>query len=303
MRFMAMEYLNVQKSVGIEDRYLRVPNFSGFDQIAICPGGLISPGLLQKSSRSLLSRSMSSAFFGNFYIVDKAQNACQTVYGEGTFSYVPYFPGHFYYLYRGKEDKGKEFTYYDSSEEIRKLLITQFQSPLVSFNPLNVHVSREFVPHLTFSNSKLSFDFEEYEDKEDAGSTSIANEILSELLKNSISSEEKENVPQICNSILEELMLDVVSRRERCSLCFITHFPWLKVCRKNNKKKESMSIRTGKESTTILLPKLKGGARTPKFLITDSQNTQNLLTILRSLDVLSKHNGHDKCEIATGKNA
>ena len=205
-------------------------------------------------------------------------------------------------MYRGKEDKGKEFTYYDSSEEIRKLLINHFRSPLVSFNPLNVNVSREFVPHLTLSNTQLSFDFEDSEDNGDIGSTSKGNEIISALLKNFVASEEKENVNQICNSILEELMLDVVSRGERCSLCFVTHFPWLKVCRKNNKKKANMSITGGKDSTMNLQPKLRGGARAPKFLITDSQNTQNLLTILRSLDVLSKHNGHDKCEIATGKN-
>ena len=295
MRF--MEYFNVQKSVGMavkksvgmEDRYLMVPNFSGFNQIAICPDGLISTGSLQKSSRSLLSGSMSNFFLGNFFIVDKAENACQTVYGESTFSFIPYFPGHFYYLYRGKEGKGKEFTYYDSPEAIRKLLLNHFQSPLVSFNPLNVNVSREFVPHLTLSNSELSFAYEEFQDNEDAGSTSqeISNDLLSELLNDFLAFEEKDNVPQICNSVLEELMLDVVSRGERCSLCFVTHFPWLKVCRKNNKKIASKSLKIEKESTIHVQPKLRGGARTPKFLITDSQNTQNLLTILRSLDVLT----------------
>ena len=96
MRFVAMEYFNVQKSVGMavkksvgmEDRYLMVPNFSGFNQIAICPDGLISTGSLQKSSRSLLSESISNFFLGNFFIVDKAENACQTVYGVGIAQYV-----------------------------------------------------------------------------------------------------------------------------------------------------------------------------------------------------------------------
>ena len=130
--------------------YLKVPNFSGFNQIAICPGGLSLSGSLPISSRSLSSGFTSydkefpnifglnpkhgiSLFHGHFYIVDKFENSTKEVFQEGNFSYIPYFPGHFYYLYSGNGDNGKEFTYFNNSEEIRKLLLNQFQTPLVSF--------------------------------------------------------------------------------------------------------------------------------------------------------------------------
>ena len=48
-------------------------------------------------------------------------------------------------------------------------------------------------------------------------------------------------------------------------------------------------------------PKLRGGAKTPKLLTTNSENIQNLLTILRSLEIFTKLNGHAKCELEEGK--
>ena len=250
--------------------YIKVANFSGFDQVAICPGEYISPGATLKSSRFLLSRFPSNSkkdssfwgtdeykvpnnfFQGHFYIVDRSENSHLPVHADGTFSFIPYYPGHFYYLYRGNGEKLKEFSYFDSFEEIRRLLLQQLQSPLVSFNALNVNVSHEFVPHLTLSNSELSFEYGE--------SVAIAHDVLNKILNDLISTatqkheenaspalptrasdklsnEESEDLSLFCNSLLEELMLDVVSRGERCSLCFVTHFPWLKVCRRNNKKK------------------------------------------------------------------
>ena len=72
--------------------YLKVPNFSGFNQIAICPGGLSLSGSLPISSRSLSSGFTSNdmgfpnnfglnpnhgigLFHGHFYIVDKFENS------------------------------------------------------------------------------------------------------------------------------------------------------------------------------------------------------------------------------------
>ena len=164
-RFLAMEYLKVQ-------------NFSGFNQIAICPGVWVPPGSLQNSSRSLSSEFTSNdkdsstlialnpvfgkgLFQGHFFIVDKFENSHEKVYKEDDFTYIPYFPGHFYYLHRGNGDNGKQFIYYQSSEEIRKLFLNEFQTHLVSFNALNVEVSQEFVPHLTLSNSELTFGHED----------------------------------------------------------------------------------------------------------------------------------------------
>ena len=120
-------------------------------------------------------------------------------------------------------------------------------------------------------------------------------EIFNEIIQDFATSEKNVDVPQICTNLLEELLLDAVSRGERCSLCFVTHFPWLKVCRKNNKKSAPIKEKFKNEQ---MQPKLRGGARTPKFLITDSDNIKKLLSILRSLDVLTKKNDHEKCELA-----
>ena len=239
--------------------YIKVANFSGFDQVAICPGGdmfHISPGPSIKSSRSLLSGFTSnpkrdSSFLGanenqvpksffqvHFYIVDRSEYSHLPVHAEGTFSFLPYFPGHFYYLFRGNGEKLKEFSYFDSSEEIRKLLLQKLQTPLVSFNALNVNVSQEFVPHLTLSDSRLLFEF----GNPDVTAHDISHVETASQLSMELSNKEPEDLSLLCNSLLEELMLDVVSRGERCSLCFVTHFPWLKVCRKNNMKRTFVSF-------------------------------------------------------------
>ena len=324
--------------------YIKVANFSGFDQVAICPGEFISPGAALKSSRSLLSgfasnpkkdssflgsdENPNSFFQGHFYIVDRSDNSHLQVKADGTFSFLPYFPGHFYYLFRGNGEKLKEFSYFDSSEEIRRLLLKQLQTPLVSFNALDVNISEEFVPHLTFCNSENIFEFGE----SDATAQDILPEILDDLINevtspkqeetgsqilptrtpDELSNDQPEDLSLFCNSLLEELILDVVSRGERCSLCFVTHFPWLKVCRKNNKKKSNKNLVDSKTKmvpklrggarTPNMEPRLRGGARTPKFFITSSEQVQNLLTILRSLDVLARLNDHEKCELAEGGN-
>ena len=185
--------------------YIKVANFSGFDQVAICPGGDISPGASIKSSRSLSSRFASNSkkdlslfgvyehkvtksfFKGNFYIVDRSENSHVPVHTDGTFSFLPYFPGHFYYLFRGNGENGKQLMYCNSWEEMRRLLLKQLQTPLVSFNALNVNLSQEFVPHLTLSNSELSFEYGEY----DATDHDVSNEILDDLISDATQKHEE----------------------------------------------------------------------------------------------------------------
>ena len=199
--------------------YIKVANFSGFDQVAICPGEYFSPGAALKSSRSLSSRFTSnpkrdlsflganenqvpkSFFQGHFYIVDRSENSHLPVHADGTFSFLPYFPGHFYYLFRGNGGKLKEFSYFHSSEEIRRLLLQHLQTPLVSFNALNINVSQEFVPHLTLSDSGLSFEFED----PDGTTHDILQEETASQLSMKLSKEEPEDLSLLCNSLLEEL--------------------------------------------------------------------------------------------------
>merc|ERR1711884_45682 len=46
-----------------------------------------------------------------------------------------------------------------------------------------------------------------------------------------------------------------------------------------------------------MVPKLRGGAILPKYFDTHSQRTRDILTVLRSLDVLTQPHGHPKCEL------
>ena len=44
-------------------------------------------------------------------------------------------------------------------------------------------------------------------------------------------------------------------------------------------------------------PKLKGGGKKPKVLLTDDIEIEHELTILRSLDLLTEEGDHKKCEL------
>ena len=43
--------------------------------------------------------------------------------------------------------------------------------------------------------------------------------------------------------------------------------------------------------------KLRGGADVPKYLSIEGQNANNLLTIMRSLDLMIQHEDHEKCPL------
>ena len=45
--------------------------------------------------------------------------------------------------------------------------------------------------------------------------------------------------------------------------------------------------------------KLRGGALLPKFLNTENEKLQNIITVLRSLEILIMQHDHDKCKLST----
>ena len=49
---------------------------------------------------------------------------------------------------------------------------------------------------------------------------------------------------------------------------------------------------------SVSVLKLRGGATHPKFLNTENENFKNLLTVLRSLDILILQHNHEKCKLA-----
>ena len=94
----------------------------------------------------------------------------------------------------------------------------------------------------------------------------------------------------ICQDLIDECISELFRPRPlRCKNCFITHFPWEKICKKNVKKMEPQNMR----------PKLRGGSKNPKHLLIDGKNVQDMLTILRSLDIHFKCGDHVKCPITT----
>ena len=94
--------------------------------------------------------------------------------------------------------------------------------------------------------------------------------------------------------LLDECFNEVFSKPLRCKKCFITHFPWMKICKRNNPVGWK---RINAVETNVMVPKLRGGGNLPKYFETDNQEMRDILTVLRSLDVLTQHYGHPKCQL------
>ena len=61
---------------------------------------------------------------------------------------------------------------------------------------------------------------------------------------------------------------------------------------KNEKSKKNIKPENYKNNL-----KLRGGADVPKYLSIEGQNANNLLTIMRSLDLMIQHEDHEKCPL------
>ena len=128
----------------------------------------------------------------------------------------------------------------------------------------------------------------------------IAGDILDNILELvMIDNHVEENQAScISESIINDVLDSVMFKSElRCNKCFLTHFPWKKICTKNNKQKnksvENKQVKVAVHSN----PKLKGGALGPKFLIMEHKKVQNILTITRSLAIFAEYLEHDKCPL------
>ena len=100
---------------------------------------------------------------------------------------------------------------------------------------------------------------------------------------------------EVCREIADECLNDVFKRPLRCKKCFITHFPWMKICKRNNPI--GWNRINAVESNIMVPPKLRGGAVLPKYFDTEDQKIRDILTVLRSLDMFTQLDGHEKCEI------
>ena len=86
---------------------------------------------------------------------------------------------------------------------------------------------------------------------------------------------------EVCREIVEECLKDVFKKPLRCKKCFVTHFPWMKICKRNNPIGwNRINVNKSTESN-IMVPKLRGGAIQPKYFDTDSQKIRDMLAVLR----------------------
>ena len=67
---------------------------------------------------------------------------------------------------------------------------------------------------------------------------------------------------EVCMDLLDECFNEVFSKPLRCKKCFITHFPWMKICKRNNPVGWK---RINAVETNVMVPKLRGGAILPKY--------------------------------------
>ena len=90
--------------------YVQFPNFEGFTNVAVCP---------------------SSSGMEGCYITDASENS--TIYQkciQDTFSYIPYLPGHLYFIYPCKNGKQLRPTKFKTENELLEHLKAYLGKPL-----------------------------------------------------------------------------------------------------------------------------------------------------------------------------
>ena len=104
---------------------------------------------------------------------------------------------------------------------------------------------------------------------------------------------------EVCSEIVDECLNDVFKKPLRCKKCFVTHFPWMKICKRNNPIGWSRINENKSMESDVMVPKLRGGAIQPKYFDTDSQKIRDMLAVLRSLDIFIQLDGHPKCKLTS----
>ena len=106
--------------------FLQIPNFLGFNGIGILPK-LNAPGA------------------SCFVLGDQSEKfIC-----ENSLTYVPYFQGHYYFLFKNNDMKERTVHYFEDEDTMNTFLVSSFGKLPVVSHYLNVSVSKEWVPHMT----------------------------------------------------------------------------------------------------------------------------------------------------------
>ena len=157
--------------------FVKIPVFSGYYHMAICPG------------------------YGNsFYIMDSAEKSLD-LYTDmiGVSSiHLPLYQHHHYIFYPASDEKVERILYFNNFEELRKHICGQLGTD---------HVSGRFLDLTALQVSKNYTEYTQHERKLKTENTSLLDEILDELLTSviSVSQENQISISQsekICNEVL-----------------------------------------------------------------------------------------------------
>ena len=273
--------------------YLQIPNYLGFNGIAILPH-------------------VDAPDATCYVLGDKSE----MFFLENSSTYVPYFPGHYYFLYKNMRMNERTVDYFENENSMNTFLVSLYGKLPVVSHFLNISVGKEWVPHMTplIKNHKIK-DAENVSDfvpHLTNTSDAVCEKVLEEILLSATVDKS-----EICENILDELLESAIWKSEnRCNLCFVSHFPWMKICKRVKRNTQKIEVLENENSDDLLLNvsnknkerqvsdsaekeclKLRGGANGPKHLSIEHDKVGRLLTIFRSLDLFANHMGHDKCPL------
>ena len=106
--------------------FLQIPNYHCFNGIGILPN-LNAPGA------------------SCFVLGDQSEMFIH----ENSSTYVPYFPGHYYFLYKNIRMNERSVNYFENEDVMNTFLAHLYGKLPVVSHFLNISVGKEWVPHLT----------------------------------------------------------------------------------------------------------------------------------------------------------
>ena len=193
--------------------YLQIPNYDGFNGIAILPH-------------------VNAPDAYCFVLADQSEMFVH----ENCSTYVPYFPRHYYFLYKNIAMNERSVNYFEN-EDVMNAFLASLLGKLPSVSHfLNISVGKEWVPHMTplITNLKMKDieDVPDYVPNPKNTSDSVCEKLMEEILF-SVTVDKSE----VCKNILDEVLESATWKSEnRCNLCFVSHFPWVKICKRVKRK-------------------------------------------------------------------
>ena len=256
-------YLFLEQQTTIKMMRVIIPNFKNFDNVAICPS--------DSGMDIFCVVTGGSGLYIDFSSISTGGVTC-----------MEYLPGYMYVFYSNGDNVAPSSgaVRFKSEREMKDYLVRFYGTP---------HVSGGYLTRIPVVQGEAPQGasvpvFKEYV-KEDPEKLCLS--LLMEVVTESFTAR------NVCQDLIEDCMSDIFRPRPlRCKKCFVTHFPWMKIC-----KKYILKTATHSKPENVK-PKSRGGAKQPKMLKDNGPNSRDILTILRSLDMFQSID-HEKCPMAT----